>query len=91
MIAPLNMIIHATGRMKRISFVTGSIYLLTVPLTYLFLKMGYSPTTPFVVNIFITIAAGLHNLYLVKLYIPVEWGCISSFGYWIGCSDTTDS
>lgn len=70
MIAPLNMIIHATGRMKRISFVTGSVYLLTVPLTYLFLKMGYSPTTPFVVNIFITIAAGLHNLYLVKLYIP---------------------
>lgn len=70
MIAPLNMIIHATGRMKRISFVTGSIYLLTVPLSYLFLKMGYSPITPFVVNIFITIVAGLYNLYLVKLYIP---------------------
>ena len=67
---PLNMIIHATGKMKRISFITGSIFLFTLPLTYLFLKMGYSPTTPFWVNIFITIVAGLHNLYLVKLYIP---------------------
>ena len=70
MMQPLIMIIHATGRMKRISFISGSIFAMSVPITYLLLKIGFNPMTPFFVNIFIMIMVYLSNLRIVKQYIP---------------------
>ena len=64
------MIIHATGRMKRISFISGSIFAMSVPITYLLLKIGFNPMPPFFVNIFIMIMVYLSNLRIVKQYIP---------------------
>lgn len=66
---PLIMIIHATGQMKRISLISGSIFLMALPITYLFLSFGTSPVTPFVVNIFIVIGVCMNNLAIVKKYI----------------------
>lgn len=68
---PLMYIIHATGRMKRISFINGTLYLMVLPITWFLFKMGFPPTTPFVINaVFVLLGAGLSNLYSVKLYIP---------------------
>lgn len=70
MMQPLTMIIHATGRMKRISFISGSIFALSVPITYCLLKLGFNPMTPFFVNILIVIMVYMSNISIVKKYIP---------------------
>lgn len=70
MMQPLTMIIHATGRMKRISFISGSIFALSVPITYCLLKLGFNPMTPFFVNILIAIMVYMSNIGIVKKYIP---------------------
>jgi len=41
--------IHATGRVKRISLLGGTVYLLTVPAAYLFMRLFNSPLTPYFV------------------------------------------
>ncbi|WP_218689535.1 hypothetical protein [Psychrobacter sp. BF1] len=66
----LNPIIHATGKMFRISFITGSIYLVSLPLTYMLFKYGFSPMAPYYLNFVIVILAGITNLYIVQKYIP---------------------
>lgn len=71
MFLPLMHIIHATGRMKRISFINGTLYFMVVPITWFMFKTGHSPNTPFILNaIFVLLGAGLSNLYSVHLYIP---------------------
>lgn len=64
-------IIHATGRMKRISLINGSLYLLVLPITYLSLKLGSNyPILPFIFNVFAIFIGVLSNAYSIKLYIP---------------------
>ncbi|RRT93463.1 MATE family efflux transporter [Empedobacter falsenii] len=63
-------IIHATGKLFLISFVTGSIYLLNLPLTYLILSLGFDPTIPYYSNILIAFLTGFSNLFIVNKYIP---------------------
>lgn len=62
--------IHATGRIKRISFINGTIYIMVLPISYIFLKFGGSPVLPFIVNIVLLILGCLSNLYTLRLYIP---------------------
>ena len=62
-------IIHASGKMKRISFINGTLYLMVIPITYILLSLGLSPTTPFFTNIVLVTFGSLSNLYTVKLYI----------------------
>lgn len=64
--ALLNPVIHATGKMFEISFVTGNIYLLSLPCTYLLFKLGLNPIAPYYLNLFIVVAAGLTNLFIVQ-------------------------
>lgn len=64
-------IIHATGRMKRISFINGTIYLMVLPITYLIFKFGIvKPWIPFFLNIVGIFIGVLSNLWTIKLYIP---------------------
>lgn len=73
---PLMHIIHATGRMKRISFINGTLYLTVIPITWVMFTLGYPPTMPFILNAcFVLLGAGLSNLYSVKLYIPT-FNCV---------------
>ena len=44
--------IHATGKIKRLSFITGTVYLLSLPLVYLLLKLGYDVNIVYIVYIF---------------------------------------
>ena len=63
-------IIHATGKMFGISFITGSIYLIYLPVVYLLFKVGYNPVSAYYLNFAVVIIAGLVNLYIVQNYIP---------------------
>lgn len=90
-------IIHAIGRMKRISFINGTIYLMVLPITYIIFKFGeVKPWIPYLINI-IGISIGvLSNLWTIKLYIPsfdfkdFLWkdyilSLLLFFGAWIIC------
>lgn len=67
---PLSAIIHATGRMKRISIINGTLYLMVVPVTYVAFKFfGMSPIIPYVFNALFGFIGGLINLQTVKLYV----------------------
>ena len=72
MFLPLMYVIHATGRVKRISIINGSLYILVIPITYVAYNLNaVSPTFPFIVNaLFVIIGSGISNLYTVHLYIP---------------------
>jgi O-antigen/teichoic acid export membrane protein len=58
--------IQATGKIKMYQIVTGSIILLNLPISYLFLKFGFPPPTTMVIVIIITILAHLSRLYFMK-------------------------
>ena len=61
--------IHATGRLKKISFLTGTIYLVSVPFSYFLMRGGLSPETPFLLSIFTLVVASVSNLLILKQYI----------------------
>lgn len=68
---PITIAIGATGNIMRISFINGSIYLLVLPLSYVFLKMGGSPIVPFVLNIVLLfIGNSIFSMRIIKIQIP---------------------
>jgi O-antigen/teichoic acid export membrane protein len=63
--------IYATGKPRRISIINGSIYILVLPFSYIFLKMGGSPIIPFVLNIVLLAVGHLcFSLSTLKKYVP---------------------
>lgn len=68
---PIVVSISATGNMKRVSIINGSIYLLVLPLSYLLLKMGGSPIVPFIINlVLLAIGQTIFSMRIIKLQIP---------------------
>ena len=67
---PLSAVIHATGNVKRISLINGTLYLLVVPITYiLFKSTSCSPLIPFVLNAIFGLLGCFINLHTAKLYV----------------------
>ena len=67
---PLSAVIHATGNVKRISLLNGTIYLLVVPITYVLFKFtDCSPLVPFILNAFLGLLGCFINLQTVKMYV----------------------
>ena len=63
--------IHATGNIKLLSIVSGTIYLLTIPLIYLLFKLSANhPLNAYIVSLFIMIAVVLSNTIIIKIQIP---------------------
>lgn len=67
---PLVYAIHASGNIRFMSLVNGSIWVTVVPITYVLLLKGYSPIVPYVVKYFLLFFVVLSNLYSVKKNIP---------------------
>ena len=63
-------LIHATGKMFLISFLTGTVYLISLPITFLFFKLNYSPIFPYFLNFIVIIVSGLCNIWIVNQLIP---------------------
>lgn len=70
MFTVLTFAIHATGKIKHISIISGTIYILVIPISYFFLKAGYSPVTPFIINLILLLIGYLINLQVVNYLIP---------------------
>jgi hypothetical protein len=62
--------IHATGKVKRMSLINGTIYLLVLPISYFMLKASFSPVVTYIVNIFLLVMGSVSNLIILHKYIP---------------------
>jgi len=69
---PLIASIQATGKIKRYQLVTGSIILMNLPVSYLFLKWGFPPQTTMIIVIIITIIAHLCRIYFMKIMLKMN-------------------
>lgn len=62
----LSQVVHASGKMKNYQLGSAIIILLALPISYLLLKLGYSPVCIYVSNIFIFILLWIVDIYLLK-------------------------
>lgn len=67
---PLITGIHATGKMRYISIVTGSLYLINLLLSYLGLKFGASPQWVFISNCIANSAIVISNMVILHRQCP---------------------
>jgi O-antigen/teichoic acid export membrane protein len=71
MFFPLSAIIHGTGKVVRISFINGTVYMLVLPITYALYKLfDCSPTIPYILNAVLGVFGCFLNLQTVKMYVP---------------------
>ena len=66
LVNPLVTVMLATGRIKRYQQVLGFLLLLTLPISYFALELGYPPYTVFIVQLTIEIIAHIIRLYMLK-------------------------
>ena len=63
---------QASGRIKWYMIVAGGLLLLILPISYVFLKMGYPPQTTFYVSIVISVMAMFARLIMVSRLIHIS-------------------
>lgn len=63
---PLSQVVHATGSMKNYQIGTSLVICSILPISYLFLKLGYPPTSVFLVSIVISVVNQIVCLFLLK-------------------------
>lgn len=61
--------IHATGKVKKSSFINGTLYLSVLPLTYIFLKFYDVPEAPYILNAIFVFLGGTFNTFYLHSYI----------------------
>ena len=62
--------LHATGHIKLSNLTVGIILCMTLPISYIFLKLNYPPTSVFIITIIINIVAELTACVILKQYLP---------------------
>lgn len=70
--APLWTVIGATGKVKYYQILVSVILLTDIPLSYLALKCGYSPTSVFCVNVVVNLMAYMFRLMYAKKIIKIN-------------------
>ena len=66
---PVSQVVHATGQMKNYQLATSIVICAILPISWLFLKLGYSPNSVYVVSLIMTIVNQIVcNLYLKKVF-----------------------
>lgn len=67
---PLSQVVHATGKMKMYQVSTSFIICSVLPISWVALKLGMSPTSTFVVSIVVSIVNQGACLYLLRRIFP---------------------
>lgn len=64
----------ATGRIKTFYLITGTLFILTLPVAYVILKLGYNPTSTLVVSIIISAVALIARAFLLVglIQLPIN-------------------
>jgi len=63
-------VIHATGNIKRVSLINGSLYLAVIPASYIAFNFNGIPEIPYICNVLFVFWGMLSNVYTLKLYMP---------------------
>ncbi|MGM9845177.1 MAG: polysaccharide biosynthesis protein [Muribaculaceae bacterium] len=66
----LNIAIHATGNIKRISYISGSVFLISPLFIYVAFKMGLGAQFAFIIELLTRTIVAAYGLYVVKRQIP---------------------
>jgi O-antigen/teichoic acid export membrane protein len=66
---PMKTAVQATGKIVHYQIVVGTLQILILPISYLFLKMGYSPEITLYIAIVIEVITLLFRLYFLKTLI----------------------
>lgn len=70
MFLPLVFAIHASGKIRFMSVVNGTIWFLVVPITWILLEYGFNPVVPYVTKICLFVFVAVSNIYSTKHNIP---------------------
>lgn len=62
--------IHATGKIKKFSIISTIIYIMIIPISYFFLKAGYTAKVPYIINLFLLIIGYLSNVIIFHSLVP---------------------
>jgi hypothetical protein len=75
---PLQTIVFATGNVRNYQLMVSGISLLFLPISYMFLKVGFPPQVVMIIAVFISIIAHFIRLYNVKkiMKFPMKKYCI---------------
>ena len=64
--------IRAVGDVKRFQLIETMIQISNIPLSYLFLKIGFQPTVIYIITIFITVSITFERLYFGKILLNLN-------------------
>ena len=62
---PLIAVVQATGKVKKYQLIVGSIIIMNLPVSYLFLYLGYSPESTMIIAIIISIIAHIARIIIL--------------------------
>lgn len=62
--------VHATGKVKRVCIINGTLYLLVIPISYFSYRLGGEPQIAFAFNVAAVVCGMLSNIYTLHLYVP---------------------
>lgn len=66
---PVSQVVHATGKMKNYQIATSFIVCLILPISWVFLKIGYNPNSVYIVSLAMTILNQIVcNIFLKKVF-----------------------
>jgi len=66
LITPIAMIISASGKIGRFNFWYSIISITVLPIAYLFLKMGYSPISVYVISLILSVIMEIASMIILK-------------------------
>lgn len=71
---PLVTAMLATGRIRNYQLVVGGLQILNLPVSYLFLRMGYAPEYVFIIAIIISVCCEMARLYMLRgmIKLPIR-------------------
>lgn len=75
---PLMTLMQATGHVKLYQLLTGGLIFCNIPLSYIFLELGFGPEYTMYVAIFIALCCMISRLFVCKRYIvfPIKKYCL---------------
>ena len=65
-LSTINFAIHATGNIKWISFISGSLFMLILPITYLAFKLNYPTQSSYYIALVISLIVCFVNVWILK-------------------------
>lgn len=69
---PLVTVMLATGHIRNYQIVVGGMQMMNLPLSYVFLRLGYPPETVFVVAIIVSVCCELSRVYMLRRMINLS-------------------